>query len=102
MIHVVAVITSHPDQRGNILAVAKDNVEVVRAEDGCLEYSVVVDTEFGAFQTKFGKDTFLVIEKWRDEDALRAHAAAPHMITYSRTVKDWIASRVIHVLDSAY
>jgi quinol monooxygenase YgiN len=31
-------------------------------------------------------------------DALRAHAAAPHMAAYTAKTKDLIASRLIHVL----
>jgi quinol monooxygenase YgiN len=38
------------------------------------------------------------IEKWRDAQALKAHAGAPHMAAYAAKVKDMIASRVIHVL----
>jgi quinol monooxygenase YgiN len=34
-------------------------------------------------------------------DALKAHAAAPHMTAYAAKMKDLIASRVIHVLTPA-
>ena len=50
----------------------------------------------GSFQTKFGPDTFVFVEKWRDPAALKAHAAAPHMAAYSAKVKDMIAARVIY------
>ena len=55
----------------------------------------------GSFQTKFGADSFVVIEKWRDLPALKAHAAAPHMAAYAAKVKDMLANRVIHVLSPA-
>jgi len=42
-----------------------------------------------------------VVEKWENADALKAHAAAPHMAAYGAKVKDLIASRTIHVLTSA-
>jgi quinol monooxygenase YgiN len=99
MIHVLAVITAKPGQREAMLAAVRANVPAVRAEDGCIEYGPAIDAEgIGGFQTKFGPDTFLVIEKWRDAEALKAHAAAPHMAAYAAKVKDLIASRVIHVL----
>ena len=101
MIHVVAVITAKPGQREKILEAARENLAPVRAEKGCIEYGPVVDAEFGAFQTPLGPDTFMVIEKWEDADALKAHAAAPHMAAYGKKVKDLIASRTIHVLTSA-
>ena len=99
MIHVVAIIKAKLGKRDAILSVARENVTTVRQEAGCIEYILVVDAEFGAFQTEFGEDTFLVIEKWRDEAALKAHAEAPHMLSYGQKIKDWIESRVIHVLD---
>jgi quinol monooxygenase YgiN len=46
----------------------------------------------------YGPDAFVVIEKWESEDALKAHAAAPHMKAYGEKNKDLIASRAIHVL----
>lgn len=102
MIHVLAVITAKPGQRAAMLAAVQANIPAVRAEDGCIEYGPAVDAQdVGSFQTPFGPDTFVVIEKWRDTDALRAHAAAPHMAAYGAKVKDMIASRVIHVLSPA-
>ena len=102
MIHVIAIITAKPGQRENILAAARANIANVRAENGCIEYNLGLDAEgMGSFQTKFGPDTFVFVEKWRDANALKAHAAAPHMAAYSAKVKDMIASRVIHVLSPA-
>ena len=99
MIHVVAVITAKPGKRAEILSAFHANMLAVHAEDGCIEYQPVIDADgFGAFQTKLGADTFMVIEKWRDAAALKAHAAAPHMATYGAKVKDMVAARVIHVL----
>ena len=102
MIHVIAIITAKPGQRETVLAAARANIPAVKAEDGCIEYGPAVDAEgLGNFQTKFGPDTFVFVEKWRDTQALKAHAAAPHMAAYAAKVKDLIASRVIHVLSPA-
>jgi quinol monooxygenase YgiN len=102
MLHVVAIITAKPGQRENVLEAFRANIPAVRAEDGCIEYGPTIDAEgLGSFQAKFGPDTFVVMEKWRDAQALKAHAAAPHMAAYAVKVKDMIASRVIHVLSPA-
>jgi quinol monooxygenase YgiN len=99
MIHVIAVITAKPGMRDQILSAFRANVPAVRAEKGCTEYGAAVDAENAlAFQTKWGPDTFLVIEKWESMEALKAHAAAPHMAAYGAKTKEWIASRVIHIL----
>ncbi len=100
MIHVIAIITAKPGQRENILAAFRANIPLVRAEAGCLEYGPAIDAEgMGRIQTPFGHDTFFVIEKWESREALAAHAAAPHMAAYAAKTKEWIASRVIHVLE---
>lgn len=98
-VHVVAIITAKPGMRDKILEAFRANVPAVHAEEGCIEYTATVDAEgAGAVQAKFGDDTFVVVEKWESLDALKAHAAAPHMAAYAAQTKDMIASRVIHVL----
>jgi quinol monooxygenase YgiN len=102
MIHVVAVITAKPGKREDILQHFRANVPAVRAEKGCIEYGPAIDAEPAPqMQTKYGPDSFVVLEKWESMDALKAHAAAPHMAAYAAKVKDLIASRVIHVLAPA-
>jgi quinol monooxygenase YgiN len=102
MIHVVALLTTKPGMREQVLEAFRANVPAVRAEDGCIEYGPAVDAEgLGSFQAKVGPDTFVVIEKWRDVAALKAHAAAPHMAAYGAKVKDMLAGRVVHVLSPA-
>jgi len=99
MIHVVAVITAKPGQRDQILQAFKANAPAVRAERGCIEYVATVDADNApAMQTPYGTDTFVVVEKWQDMDALEAHAAAPHMASYAARTKEFVASRAIHVL----
>jgi quinol monooxygenase YgiN len=99
MIHVVAVIAAKPGKREAILEHFRANVPAVRAEKGCIEYGPAIDADHAPqLQTKYGPDTFVAIEKWESMDALKAHAAAPHMAAYAAKVKDMIASRVIHIL----
>jgi quinol monooxygenase YgiN len=102
MIHLVAIINPKPGNREAILEAFRANMPAVHAEAGCIEYGPAVDAEgVGGFQTQFGPDTFVVIEKWESLDHLKAHAASPHMAAYGAKTKDLIASRVIHVLSPA-
>src|SRR5216683_458212 len=99
MIHVLAIITAKPGQRDTILAAFRANMPAVHAEAGCIEYAPAIDAEgAGAIQTKLGPDTFVAVEKWESLDALKAHAAAPHMAAYGAKTRELVASRVIHVL----
>jgi quinol monooxygenase YgiN len=102
MIHVLAVITAKPGMRDSILAAFRANVPAVKAEAGCIEYGAAIDAENAlGFQTRYGPDTFVVVEKWESMEALKAHAAAPHMAAYGAKTKELVASRVIHILSPA-
>ena len=100
MIHVLAVITAKPGMRESILQAFRANVPNVRAEQGCIEYGAAVDAD-PAGKTKFGPDTIVVIEKWESLEALKAHAAAPHMAAYAAKTREMLANRVIHILSPA-
>ena len=102
MVHVIAVITAKPGKREAIFDAFRANVFAVRAEKGCIEYGAAIDADPALpVQTKYGADTLLAIEKWESMDALKAHAAAPHMKAYAEKTRDLIASRVIHILSPA-
>ena len=102
MVHVIAVITAKPGMRDAIMAAFRANVPAVKAEAGCIEYGAAVDLEDGpGFQKKYGPDTFVAIEKWESLDALKAHAAAPHMAAYGAKTKEMIAIRAVHILSPA-
>ena len=99
MIHVVAVITAKPGQREAVLAKFRANVPAVHAEQGCIEYTPVIDaSDAGPSQAKLGEDTFMVIEKWESLEALQAHAASPHMAAYGEATNDMTTTRAVHVL----
>ena len=102
MIHVLAIITAKPGKRGEVLAAFRANMPAVHAEKGCIEYGPATDADgFGSFQTKFGADTFVVIEKWESMDHLKAHGASAHMKAYGEKNKDLVATRAVHVLQNA-
>ena len=102
MIHVIAVITAKPGMRDSVLREFRANMPAVHAEQGCVEYAPAIDAEgIGSFQTAFGPDTFVAVEKWESAETLKAHAAAPHMKAYAAKTRDMIATRDIHVLSPA-
>ncbi len=99
MIHVLAVITAKPGQREKILEAFRANIPAVHAEDGCIEYGPVIDA--ASSPAKYGDDTFVVVEKWESPAHLKAHAESPHMASYGAKTREFIASRTIHIMESA-
>ena len=72
---------------------------LVIAEDGCIDYGPATDIDSGmAGLPAVRDDVVTVIEKWDDLPALKAHLAAPHMLTYRDKVKDLVVGTEIRVL----
>jgi quinol monooxygenase YgiN len=102
IVHVLAIITTKPGQRAAVLALLNANVPAVLAEDGCVAYEATIDTEnAGSGKAAFGPDTFVVIEKWSNLEALEAHSKAAHMLAFGAAANDMIDDRMIHVLSRA-
>jgi quinol monooxygenase YgiN len=99
MIHVLAIITTKPGMRDQVLEAFRANMPAVHAEAGCIEYGPVIDADFPG--AKYGADTFVVVEKWESPDHLKAHAASPHMAAYGAKTRDLLANREIHVMAPA-
>lgn len=72
MITLNVIYKCKPDMREAFLeAILREGIDVAcRAEDGNLLYAYFLPFD--------GGDELLLVEKWRDADALRAHAAQPH------------------------
>ena len=102
MIHVLATIDLRPNTRERFLEELRGIVPEVRAETGCLEYGAAVDlpTDLPA-QPAIRADAAVIVEKWTDVDALRAHLVAPHMKAYRERVRPYVVRSTLHVLDPA-
>jgi quinol monooxygenase YgiN len=96
VIHVIAILQTKPGMRDAVLEAVEANLAAVRAEDGCIAYGPAIDAE--GSPDKLGPDTFVVVEQWESPEALKAHAASPHMAAFGARVKDMLVSRAIHAL----
>ena len=102
MIHVLATIDLRPQTRDRFLEEFRGIVPEVLAEAGCIEYGAAVDlqTELPA-QPPARADVTVIVEKWSDLDALRAHLVAPHMLAYRERVKPYVVRSTLQVLEPA-
>ena len=60
---------------------------LVRAEDGCIQYDYHLSLEEA--------DTVVLLEKWRDSEALAAHMQQPHMKTLSELKSRFASDTII-------
>lgn len=100
MIHVFATIQLQAGARETFLEEFRRIVPQVRAETGCLEYGAAVDmvTDISS-QDPVREQVVVIIEKWTDVAALKAHLAAPHMLEYRVRIKDMVSQVKLRILE---
>lgn len=78
---VTGVMDIDPAKRADFIAAVEALMAATRAEDGCEHYS------FSADVTDEGR--FYISEQWRDQAAVDAHNATPHLATFMGSVGDF-------------
>ena len=66
-------------------------IMATRAEDGCLAYGFSRDV--------LNPDTLIIAERWRDNAAIAAHFASPHMTAFNAVLAN---AKVLDVSVKAY
>jgi len=74
-----------PQHRSAFVEVARGHAERSRAQDGCLQFDVLLAVE--------DVNRVLLIEAWRDQAAFDAHRHSQMMAQAPGTHQDWYASR---------
>jgi len=99
MIFVIATSELADNCREEFIAVVKENIPLVRAEAGCISYTLTGDFESGlSAQVKSNENTVTFVECWGSLEHLKAHLAAPHMNSFREKVKGMRKSSTLKVL----
>jgi quinol monooxygenase YgiN len=99
MIQVIATIELKPDCLDEFLAILRENVPNVKAEEGCLAYEPSIDVDSGLpVQGEIRQNTVTLVEAWLDLDSLHAHLKTSHMAAYREAVKDYVQDVRLQVL----
>lgn len=102
MIHVIATIELKPNCREAYLAVLRDNVPNVKAEEGCLAYEPALDIDSGLpVQGSLRENVVTIIEAWESREHLVAHLKTPHMLSYRDAVADYVENLSVQVMSPA-
>jgi quinol monooxygenase YgiN len=103
MIHVVVALKAFAGKRQALLDEINLRLETVRAEEGCVEYTVAIDaSEVGSMQrNEFGEDTIVLLEKWSSLEHLEAHGKAPYIPEYYAIIGPMIEGRTGYFLTPA-
>ncbi|MGA4530750.1 putative quinol monooxygenase [Ectopseudomonas chengduensis] len=80
---LIATIKALPGHAEAVAAGLQRLVMATRAEPGCLQYAL--------HRNKLDPHQFVMIEKWRDAEALDQHRAAPHFLHFSNAFGERLA-----------
>lgn len=82
-IHVIARHWARPDTVDEVRRILLELIEPSRAEAGCLKYELLQNAE--------DPTDFTFVETFANDEALKAHAAAPYIAGLAPKLKDLVA-----------
>ncbi|NRB04607.1 MAG: antibiotic biosynthesis monooxygenase [Rhodobacteraceae bacterium] len=85
---ILAQITAEPGKEDLVRAELEKLVPITRAEDGCIQYDLHVDTETPGF--------FVFYENWESRELWQTHMNAPHLAAYMAATEGAVAQFVLH------
>ena len=80
---LIANMFPKPDEFDTVEAAFRDFIDLVHKEDGCELYAL-----------NRGKDRLILVEKWRDMDALRAHGAGQNLRQLTEKLEGLLTSEI--------
>ena len=85
MLLIQVTYTMHPGQRDGFLQEVRSSgiLDTIRREEGCLGYSYYLPEEEDG--------TLLLVEKWTDAQAQKAHLETPHMKQMAAFKPEYVA-----------
>ena len=83
------------------VALFKENVPNVLAEDGCVQYTPCVDAETGWEAQALDPQRMTVVEQWESMAALQAHSTAPHMVEFRKRAGHLVEGMTLQVVQDA-
>ncbi|MEM7528233.1 MAG: putative quinol monooxygenase [Pseudomonadota bacterium] len=81
---ILAQITAQPGKEGLVRSELEKLVPITRAEAGCLQYDLHLDTENPGF--------FVFYENWETRALWQTHMNAPHLAAYMTATEGAVAS----------
>ena len=103
MIQVIAKIELVPEEKSHYLEYLSTLIPLVRAEDGCIEYTPMIHfpTTIGR-QEPLGPNVVMIIEKWESTEDLERHLIAQHMLDYRNATREMIDGSSLQILEPVF
>lgn len=101
MIYVIARSEIKPEFMDEYIAIAKENIPNVLAEEGCIFYVLNTDAASGIPVQKSSPTATTFVECWESLEHLKKHLAAPHMAVFMQKVADMRVSSTLQIVEPA-
>jgi quinol monooxygenase YgiN len=102
MICVIATIQVAAGRRQELIELFRPLVPKVRAEQGNIDYTAMIDTRSGlSAQDPLRDNALVIVEKWESIAALNAHLKTLHMAEYFQKAEELQLSMGLQVLEPA-
>jgi quinol monooxygenase YgiN len=102
MICVIATIEAAAGRRADLLAAFAELVPKVRAEQGCLDYTPMIDVPNSmSGQPAVRENVVTVVEKWESIEALETHLMTPHMHDFRKSTDALRRGLTLQILQPA-
>jgi quinol monooxygenase YgiN len=85
---MIGHVTLKPGLRVHYIEAFRRIAPRVRAEPGCIEYEIYIDSEDPAFDNERRTDTVVIVEKWDSISALLAHSKAEAVQELRKQIRD--------------
>ncbi|MBO2007187.1 antibiotic biosynthesis monooxygenase [Serratia marcescens] len=100
MITVIAEIKVKPGHRATVLQAIEKLVPLVLAEEGCGEYTPMVDSHTWP-RRNCRRTRCLCWKNGKSRAHLEKHLQIEHMLKHRETIKDYVLGTEIYVLENA-
>lgn len=84
MFIIHAVFQVRPDRKAAFLEEAKPLIAATLQEDGNLSYDL--------YEHAGRENEFIMVETWRDAEAMAAHSASPHFTGFAAKAPEFLAA----------
>lgn len=84
MIIIHAGLKVNPERREQFLAEVKELLAATHAEEGNLSYEL--------YENAGEENAFIMVEQWRDADAVSSHNASPHFTEFAAKAGEFLTA----------
>ena len=103
MIKIITTVELYESKREAFLTNFTAVANQTRDEEGCIEYTLMVNFPTNLdLQRHVDSDTLVIIEKWDSLEDFERHLVSPHMLDYRMNVSTMVKNLSLQILEPVF